>query len=370
MNYVDDPSDPDCQHCMREHTISCKIILFSAQLRFSFFRKDSKVKSESNTNVKVERGTPNQSKLKYSQKFCEKWVSVFSPWLARCEDDRNKPFCRACQCRLDCNRCHLQRHERTSKHARNLQILVNKGEGAARQNLSIRQERSKYYQQRKKVNTSADSPDESEMGVGDDYIEEADTETITEHFQYEQTDQVSGENFTGVEIICKQESVPLANVEEYVLIRSLPRNNSGRPRKGVQKPTEVDSNTATPVRKDGIKLLMQIHKNKNELMEFMNNSMSQQSSPKEKNHVDLFFESVSSSVKALSPKLIAETKMRVSQLICEMEIRALNERDANTSTLVVTAEGSSGAYIINQQKTESQLAHQQSDEDNHYEALS
>uniref|UniRef100_A0A1A9VKN2 BESS domain-containing protein n=1 Tax=Glossina austeni TaxID=7395 RepID=A0A1A9VKN2_GLOAU len=350
MNYVDDPSDPDW--------------------------KDSKVKSEPSTNVKVERGTPNQSKPKYSQKFCEKWVSVFSPWLARCEDDRNKPFCRACQCRLDCNRCHLQRHERTSKHARNLEILINKGEGAARQNLSIRQERSKYYQQRKKVNTSAESPDESEMGIGDDYIEEADTETVTEQFQYEQTDQVAGDNFTGVEIVCKQESVPLANVEEHVLIRSLPRNNSGRSRKNVHKSTEVDSNTATPVRKDGIKLLMQIHKNKNELMEFMNNSMSQQSTLKEKNHVDLFFESVSSSVKALSPKLIAETKMRVSQLICEMEIRALNERDANTinTSVVVTADGSSGAYIINhagtQQKTESQLAQQQSDEDHHYEALS
>lgn len=132
-------------------------------------RKVTKLKSESGA-VKDHHSTPS-SKVKYSQKFCEKWLSIFSPWLSRCEDDSNKPFCRACQCRLDCNRCHLQRHERTSKHSRNLEILVNKGEGAARQNLSIRQERSKYYQQRKKVSSSVGSQEDSEMGM-EDYIDE------------------------------------------------------------------------------------------------------------------------------------------------------------------------------------------------------
>uniref|UniRef100_A0A1A9WMI4 BESS domain-containing protein n=1 Tax=Glossina brevipalpis TaxID=37001 RepID=A0A1A9WMI4_9MUSC len=365
MNYVDDPSDPDW--------------------------KDRKIKIEPNTNIKLERGTPNQSKTKYSQKFCEKWVSVFSPWLARCEDDRNKPFCRACQCRLDCNRCHLQRHERTSKHARNLEILINKGEGAARQNLSIRQERSKYYQQRKKVNTSIESPDESEMGMGDDYIEEADAEPGSEQFHFESAEHVSSDQFPpDEEIICKQENVSIPSVEEHVLERhpsSPSRNNSGRPRKVAvhAKTSEVETNSDVSIRKDGIKLLMQIHKNKNELMEFMNSSMSQHNIPlKEKNHVDLFFDSVSSSVKALSPKLIAETKMRVSQLICEMEIRAISEGDNNattnnsSSTVMVKPETSGGTYIISQsaiaqQKSNSQLDHhhhhQQSDED-HYESLS
>lgn len=73
--------------------------------------------------------------------------------------------------RLDCNRCHLQRHERTSKHARNLEILVNKGEGAARQNLSIRQERSKYYIQRKKHPSPTDQQDNCEMSIND-FIDE------------------------------------------------------------------------------------------------------------------------------------------------------------------------------------------------------
>lgn len=112
------------------------------------------------------------NKPKYSQKFCEKWLNIFSPWLARCEDDPNKPFCRACQSRLDCNRCHLQRHERTAKHARNLEILINKGESAAKQNLSIRQERSKYYQQRKKLNESPNEDSDLGLDVSDDFIDE------------------------------------------------------------------------------------------------------------------------------------------------------------------------------------------------------
>lgn len=124
------------------------------------FRKLYKIKSEPREQI----GGQSSGKQKYAQKFCEKWLKFFSPWLARCDDDPNKPFCRACQCRLDCNRCHLQRHEKTSKHARNLEILVNKGEGAAKQNLSIRQERSKYYKQRR----DPEYQDESDGALEDD----------------------------------------------------------------------------------------------------------------------------------------------------------------------------------------------------------
>lgn len=107
-------------------------------------RKEAKIKVKLNSNG-------SNGKQKYSQKFCEKWLSLFDPWLKRSADDPNKPFCRACQCRLDCNRCHLVRHERTTKHKRNLESLVTKGEGAVRKELSVRQERSKYYHQRKQA---------------------------------------------------------------------------------------------------------------------------------------------------------------------------------------------------------------------------
>lgn len=87
---------------------------------------------------------------------------------------------------------------------------------------------------------------------------------------------------------------------------------------------------STSNRKEGLKLLMQIQQDKNELMESFRELIGvqlPQAPHREKNHVDLFFESVSSSVKALSPKLVAEAKMRVSQLICELELRALKDHN-------------------------------------------
>ncbi|XP_023308786.2 protein suppressor of variegation 3-7-like [Lucilia cuprina] len=344
--------------------------------------KVTKLKTEPGT-VKDHHNT-SSSKVKYSQKFCEKWLSIFSPWLSRCEDDPNKPFCRACQCRLDCNRCHLQRHERTSKHARNLEILVNKGEGAARQNLSIRQERSKYYQQRKKICSSVGSQEDSEMGM-EDYIDEADQGT---EYGFEQTDTNSEDQYTHEESICKQEAITVDEMNHHMIVaRSATKNNVGRPRKVIKTVENSSVHGVEEVvdRKDPMKRLMQIQRDKSELMdsfkELMGSSAPHLSPPREKNHVDLFFESVSSSVKALSPKLIAETKMRVSQLICELELRALTENEqANnaqnpSSTVVVSQESSGGSYIINQPVTHVSSnhqsdTHQQVNEAHHYEALS
>lgn len=47
-----------------------------------------------------------------------------------------------------------------------------------------------------------------------------------------------------------------------------------------------------------------------------------------KDHFDLFFEAISASVKNLPPKLAAEVKSRVSQVIAEFELRAICEREA------------------------------------------
>ncbi|XP_067628059.1 protein suppressor of variegation 3-7-like [Eurosta solidaginis] len=307
--------------------------------------RETKKKSKT---IKQE-GKSSDHKTKYVQKFCQKWLSIFNPWLTRCEDDKNKPFCRACQCRLDCNRCHLQRHERTTKHIRNLEILVSKGESAARQNLSIRQERSKYYQQRKKLNSSLTSQDASDQGGADttsEFIEETEQDGETP-FQFVQAEGLSGEHYTE-ETVLKQESVSADSHGDPLPTSSTilkQEDSRGSPKKG-------------GVKKERMKLLMQIQKDKNDLMDSFRELMggpSQQSPPKEKNHVDLFFESVSSSVKALSPKLIAETKMRVSQLICELELRALTENESNgiggggaTAVIVSPATGVVGnAFIVN-----------------------
>ncbi|XP_037730158.1 protein suppressor of variegation 3-7 [Drosophila subpulchrella] len=48
----------------------------------------------------------------------------------------------------------------------------------------------------------------------------------------------------------------------------------------------------------------------------------------QRNSYDLFFESACISVKGLPPKLAAEAKSRISQIITEFEIRAISEMEA------------------------------------------
>ncbi|XP_052859251.1 protein suppressor of variegation 3-7 [Drosophila gunungcola] len=48
----------------------------------------------------------------------------------------------------------------------------------------------------------------------------------------------------------------------------------------------------------------------------------------QRNSYDLFFESACVSVKGLPPKLAAEAKSRISQIITEFEIRAISEMEA------------------------------------------
>lgn len=125
-------------------------------------------------------------------------------------------------------------------------------------------------------------------------------------------------------------------------------NSSVIPLKTSTTPSTAPTTSNRCSNKDGLKLLMQIQQDKNDLMESFRDLIGIQMPhppppPKEKNHVDLFFESVSSSVKALSPKLVAEAKMRVSQLICELELRALKDNSPNAD---VSIEMPSNCHLI------------------------
>ncbi|XP_017058533.1 protein suppressor of variegation 3-7 isoform X2 [Drosophila ficusphila] len=283
-------------------------------------RKAARVKvqrtiKQSTKDPKEQRSrSPKTLKPKYNQKFCEKWLKIFDPWLRRAAEDPNKPFCRACQCTMDCNRCHLVRHERTTKHKRNLESLLTKGEGAAVQEFRIRQERSKYYHQRKLA-----------MRNEEEQTSQAESQDLTPPTECSafpaSTEVISDSN------ICSP-AIEEVSVPKKELISET--ESSAKVSEPTPSPSRHSGSTAGS-NQEGIKLLMQIHQDKNELMDSFRELMGSQRSlnhavpPKEKNHVDLFFESVSSSVKALSPKLVAEAKMRVSQLICELELRGLKE---------------------------------------------
>ncbi|KAH8278592.1 hypothetical protein KR018_005712, partial [Drosophila ironensis] len=244
---------------------------------------------------------PATGKQKYNQKFCEKWLKIFEPWLRRDPSDPDKPFCRACQCSMDCNRCHLVRHEHTTKHKRNLEFLVSQGEGATRREVRVRQERSKYYRQRK-TPKQLQQPN-AKLELSDPLSEDAPSRLDAAPVELE-------------------ERVPVLKQELQLETAPVAPASSNTPKRSASAASN----------QEGHKLLLQIHQDKTELMESFRELMGSQAPQallqppaRDRNHVDLFFESVSSSVKALSPRLIAEAKMRVSQVICELELRGLKE---------------------------------------------
>ncbi|EDW24542.1 GL24205 [Drosophila persimilis] len=324
------------------------------------------VKQENDKKV----GGGGAGKPKYNQRFCEKWLNLFEPWLKRSDDDPNKPFCRACHCRLDCNRCHLVRHERTTKHKRNLEALITKGEGAIRNELTVRQERSKYFQKRPMQVLKQASPAKSDVNEPD-HLEAVSPEPIatTVHVITTEIDALP----TGIDHASHSITCPVPKQE--ILLESEANNKPNvESHSGIlQEANALGNDSAMTTKRttgssasnqEGLKLLMQIHQDKNELMESFRELMGSSQSthpppPKEKNHVDLFFESVSSSVKALSPKLMAEAKMRVSQLICELELRGLNDNSTNgdviempletpPASLYLLRQSSSGCALVQQ----------------------
>lgn len=213
---------------------------------------------------------------------------------------------------------------------------MTKGEGAVRKELSVRQERSKYYHQRKRA--LEEVKQEPLSTVQENYIDMEPTAEITPNGVIEERYYIfslyqtvfevifngSTHNFEVIEEVAPEpvQVTPIVNAQAALMTA-----NSAKPEPPIIK-SVPNRNANSSSNKEGLKLLMQIQQDKNELMESFRELIGVQLPHpplREKNHVDLFFESVSSSVKALSPKLIAEAKMRVSQLICELELRGLRD---------------------------------------------
>lgn len=147
------------------------------------------------------------------------------------------------------------------------------------------------------------------------------TSTITSRNNITQS---SENNFSNME-----KSVRLKKSKNEQKQQLLTITNSGRNNRQSQKQEEF-----SPQSEDDTVAMSTTTISKTTMTKTMPHVYTTKFNQQEKNHVDLFFESVSSSVKALSPKLIAETKMRVSQLICELELRSLTENDNAPKNIV------------------------------------
>lgn len=88
---------------------------------------------------------------------------------------------------------------------------------------------------------------------------------------------------------------------------------------------------------DRFKLLKRVDRDRNALNEYYLIRKRQHSPPiqQSKDTFDLFFDSVCATVKTLPPKLGAEVKGRISQLIAEFELRAICEREAQECSITM-----------------------------------
>uniref|UniRef100_A0A1B0AGQ4 BESS domain-containing protein n=1 Tax=Glossina pallidipes TaxID=7398 RepID=A0A1B0AGQ4_GLOPL len=228
---------------------------------------------------KIRKLRKNLAELKQPrQKFCARWETEF-PWLKADRIYESIGICMVCRTDLVCKKSHLERHEKSFKHTR-LQELEN----AATVNVQV----TKHPESR--------------------YLED---------YCYENANNTIG-------------AVPAPGSE----LRQVEKSEKRAGRSNFTKNELVAVRRSLLLKSNRLKLLKRIDKERNELDKCLRNQRTPDVSHMlntivpQKDSFDLFFESMSCTVKALPPKLAAEVKSRVSQLVAEFELRAILERES------------------------------------------
>ncbi|KAL7641939.1 UNVERIFIED_CONTAM: hypothetical protein RMT77_007814 [Armadillidium vulgare] len=74
------------------------------------------MKEVNGENVKKLKDPPKRKKKSYPNKFQNKWLIRFSPWLSRCEDTNIGAFCKICETKIAGSVTLIERHKKTKKH--------------------------------------------------------------------------------------------------------------------------------------------------------------------------------------------------------------------------------------------------------------
>ncbi|XP_005176107.2 protein suppressor of variegation 3-7 [Musca domestica] len=234
------------------------------------------------------RVRPYEDPQQRRQKFCLKWGQDF-PWLRPTERDSSVGYCTVCRRDLVCKRTHLERHQKTLKHMR-LQGFENMNSFNEPEADLIEAHTNGYLE------NDIDHDFEDEMMLDDDHIE-----------------------YTTIKV----EPAKFATFKEAepVTLKKSPLKRTKIEKRSSQVSTFdniIDPNTS--------KLSHSVKREREHVREM--GDYYYMPRPPQKDSFDLFFESAAASVKSLPPKLAAELKSRVSQLLSEFELRAICEKEA------------------------------------------
>ncbi|XP_065354232.1 protein suppressor of variegation 3-7 [Calliphora vicina] len=226
------------------------------------------------------------------QKFCPRWQLEF-PWLRPNRADESIGYCSICRRELVCKKSHLERHQRSFKHMR-LQgfenvFTVNEPEADL-----IEAHTSGYL----------DNDPNQDYQV-EEMLDELDEEYTTIKVEPTRTSSLNSP------VMVKAKYNTKTPPKKRATVKTEPRRSSLSPQTTFERSPQ---NTISHFKS----------------MEYDRRGDYYYStpSPPKKDSFDLFFDSISATVKNLPPKLAAEVKSKVSQVIAEFELRAICEQEA------------------------------------------
>ncbi|KAH8349150.1 hypothetical protein KR084_008482, partial [Drosophila pseudotakahashii] len=297
--------------------------------------------------------------LKYPRPKTKPEYQAIYPWLLPDETDPHFVFCAVCECRLSCKRSDLGKHEGSIKHSENAQrkALPVKENHPEAEGLGSGVMKWEYNEDEEGLLPyGADAPDdETEEEEGEPDETEADCEDDDE-----QPQELEAHNDLETEPAIKQQrrisetdsqhSGMLDYLPLHVTINELP---ASVPSSGSYPTSSTAATAATPCRITIKKVpapstppsaicqaqeisskatITPIHTTPSYASRQLQSYQLQQVSPitPPRDSLELFFDSICATVKSLPPKLATEGKIRVMQLIGELELRALGEQEASS----------------------------------------
>ncbi|XP_043654736.1 protein suppressor of variegation 3-7 [Drosophila teissieri] len=296
--------------------------------------------------------------LKYPRPKTKPEYQAIYPWLLPDETDPHFVFCAVCECRLSCKRSDLGKHEGSIKHSENAQrkslpAKANNPDVDGSSSCAMKWEDTEDEEGLLQYGTD---PQDEETDEEEGELDETEGDFVDDE---EQAPELDAQNDLETEPAIKQQrrtsetdsqhSGMLDYLPLHVTINELPQS---LPSTGSSYPTSSTPATVAPPCRITIKkisapstppsgmcqtqeinskaTITPIHTTPSYAARQLQSYQLQPVSPvtPPRDSLELFFDSICATVKNLPPKLATEGKIRVMQLIGELELRALCEQEA------------------------------------------
>ncbi|XP_039948237.1 protein suppressor of variegation 3-7-like [Bactrocera neohumeralis] len=241
------------------------------------------------------------------QKFCARWEKDF-PWLKADKVDESVGICTVCNKHLVCKKSHLERHQNSYKH------------------------------QRLQGFESFDTECEPSQPSAPEFMECGKREFNGEEQEFSQAIELDPDYKVDFD----------RDSEKRFKKHSAKDLKASQKHQNANGSESNESHSNRSFKLDRFKLLKRVDRDRNTLNEYYLIRRKQHSPPiqQAKDTFDLFFDSVCATVKTLPPKLGAEVKGRISQLIAEFELRAICEREAQECSITMPSTTTEGATMV------------------------